>query len=114
VREFESGRSQYLVVFVLSFPSLFPVDTVLQALLAYDVPVVLWTGGEALEVVSTAAARAAEEAQTGAWLRELESGGPLTAVAPGLPYGLFTEGSQGPPRVLDLQLLAQCRLHASF
>ena len=46
-------------------------------------------GGEALQVSETAAARAAEEARSGAWLEELESGWPLKALAPGMDQGVY-------------------------
>ena len=46
-------------------------------------------GGEALQVTTTAATRAAEEAATGKWLEELESGRPLKALAPGMDQGVF-------------------------
>ena len=47
------------------------------------------TGGEALQVGTTAAQTAAEEARSGKWLRELEGGGPLRALAPGMERGAF-------------------------
>ena len=46
-------------------------------------------GGEALQVSTTAAQRAAEEARSGKWLEELESGRPLRALAPGMDRGAF-------------------------
>ena len=46
-------------------------------------------GGEALQVSTTAAHRAAEEARSGKWLEELESGRPLRALAPGMDRGAF-------------------------
>lgn len=48
-----------------------------------------FTGGEALEAVSTAATEAAVVASTGAWLAQLESGVPVKTAAPGLSRGLF-------------------------
>ncbi len=45
------------------------------------------TGGEALQVSTTAAQRAAEEARSGKWLQELESGKPLRAQIPGMERG---------------------------
>ena len=47
------------------------------------------TGGEALQVSTTAAQRAAEEARSGKWLEELESGRPLRACVPGMDRGAF-------------------------
>ncbi|CAL8471306.1 g10848 [Coccomyxa elongata] len=52
-------------------------------------------GGEALQVTTTAASRAAEEAATGKWLEEFESGRPLRALAPGMDQGVF--GAWGVP-----------------
>ena len=46
-------------------------------------------GGEALQVSTTAAQRAAEEARSGKWLEELESGKPLRAHIPGIVRGAF-------------------------
>jgi len=46
-------------------------------------------GGEALQVSTTAAQSAAEEARSGKWLEELESGRPLRALAPGMDRGAF-------------------------
>ena len=40
-------------------------------------------------MTETAAARAAEEARSGAWLEELESGRPLRALAPGMDQGVY-------------------------
>ena len=40
-------------------------------------------------MATKAAERAAEEARTGAWLEELESGRPLRALVPGLDTGVF-------------------------
>ena len=45
--------------------------------------------GEALQVSTTAAQRAAEEARSGKWLEELESGKPLRAQIPGMERGAF-------------------------
>ncbi len=42
-----------------------------------------------LQVTTTAATRAAEEARSGAWLAELESGRPLRALAPGMEQGVY-------------------------
>jgi hypothetical protein len=57
------------------------------------------TGGEALQVSTTAAQRAAEEARSGKWLEELESGGLLRALAPGMERGAFgawaLDGAEG-------------------
>ena len=39
--------------------------------------------------MSTAATEAAQEAATGAWLAEFESGALPRVAAPGLPHGLF-------------------------
>jgi len=47
------------------------------------------SGGEAVEAVSTAASKAAEEAATGSWLQELESGNLPRIAAPGLSHGWF-------------------------
>ncbi len=47
------------------------------------------TGGEALQASTTAAQLAAEEARSGKWLDELESGKPLRALAPGMERGVF-------------------------
>ena len=47
------------------------------------------TGGEALQVSTTAAQKAAEEARSGKWLQELEGGGPLRALPPGMERGAF-------------------------
>lgn len=46
-------------------------------------------GGEAVEAVSTAASKAAEEAATGSWLKQLESGSLPRITAPGLSQGWF-------------------------
>jgi hypothetical protein len=46
-------------------------------------------GGEALQVTTTAATRAAEEAATGKWLEEFESGRPLRALVPRMDQGVF-------------------------
>ena len=46
-------------------------------------------GGEALQVSTTAAQRAAQEAKSGKWLEELESGKPLRARIPGMERGAF-------------------------
>ena len=48
------------------------------------------TGGEALQVSTTAAQRAAEEARSGKWLQELESGKPLRAQIPGMERGVLS------------------------
>lgn len=42
-----------------------------------------------MQVTKTAASRAAEEAATGKWLEEFESGRPLKALAPGMDQGVF-------------------------
>lgn len=55
----------------------------------------LAAGGAALKPVSTAASKAAEEARTGAWLRQLESGRNAKSLAPGLEYGLFGAWASG-------------------
>lgn len=47
------------------------------------------SGGEAIEAVSTAASKAAEEAATGSWLQDLESGNLPRITAPGLNQGWF-------------------------
>ena len=46
-------------------------------------------GGETVEAVSTAASKAAEEAATGSWLKQLESGTLPRITAPGLSQGWF-------------------------
>lgn len=46
-------------------------------------------GGEVLPEVSSTAAKAAEEAATGIWLREFESGARTKALAPGMSHGVF-------------------------
>ena len=51
-------------------------------------------GGEALVAADTAAALAAREAASGAWLAELESGECPRVVAPGLPHGVFGAWAQ--------------------
>ncbi|KAK9802049.1 hypothetical protein WJX73_006832 [Symbiochloris irregularis] len=52
-------------------------------------------GGDALPPVSTSASRAAEEARTGAWLRDLQGPGPPPRVlAPGLDHGIFGAWAQ--------------------
>ncbi|KAK9806276.1 hypothetical protein WJX72_008182 [[Myrmecia] bisecta] len=56
-------------------------------------------GGEALEVTSTAAVAAAQEALTGKWLRELEQAVPPKALPPGMDRGLF--GVWAEPQVAD-------------
>ena len=55
-----------------------------------------FAGGEALEAVRNAAVRAAEEAATGAWLRDFEAGRPLTNAAPGLTGLMFQAPEQLP------------------
>ena len=75
-------------------------------------------GGEAVEAVSTAASKAAEEAATGSWLKQLESGSLPRITAPGLSQGWFgpweTEEEEAPdhddaagrsPFVFQLSLL---------
>ena len=87
-------------------------------------------GGEALQVSTTAAQRAAEEARSGKWLEELESGKPLRARIPGMDRGAFgawaldnVEGDSpmlichGPLREfaqLCCALLSRPHLHASI
>ena len=63
------------------------------------------TGGEALQVSTTAAHRAAEEARSGKWLEELESGGLLRAVAPGMERGAFGAWAVGGAKGQDLLIL---------
>lgn len=46
-------------------------------------------GGEALQAAMTGPMMAAEEAASGKWLEELESGQPLKALAPGMDQGVF-------------------------
>lgn len=46
-------------------------------------------GGEALQAAMTGPALAGEEATSGKWLEELESGRPLRALAPGMDTGVF-------------------------
>ena len=53
-------------------------------------------GGEAIEAVSTAASKAAEEAATGTWLQELESGNLPRITAPGLTQGWFGPWESAP------------------
>ncbi|KAL3159262.1 hypothetical protein ABBQ32_011226 [Trebouxia sp. C0010 RCD-2024] len=53
-------------------------------------------GGEAIEAVSTAASKAAEEAATGLWLRDLESGNLPWITAPGLNQGWFGPWASAP------------------
>jgi len=45
-------------------------------------------------VANTAARAAAEEAATGAWVREVEGGRLSRVVAPGMPHGVFGPWSQ--------------------
>lgn len=52
-------------------------------------PFVFYAGGETIEAVSTAATKAAEEAATGSWLTDLESGNLPRIAAPGLGEGWF-------------------------
>ena len=46
-------------------------------------------GGEAIESVSTAAMKAAQDAETGTWLQELTSGSLPRTLPPGLDRGVF-------------------------
>ena len=54
------------------------------------------SGGEAIEAVSSAASKAAEEAATGAWLTQLKSGNLPRIAAPGLTQGWFGPWEQAP------------------
>lgn len=56
-------------------------------------------GGEAIEAVSTAASKAGEEAATGAWLRQLDSGDLPRIAAPGLGEGWSGPWQHNPPAV---------------
>ena len=56
----------------------------------------LLAGGEAVEAVSTAASKAAEEAATGSWLQQLESGTLPRIAAPGLSQGWFGPWDSAP------------------
>lgn len=58
---------------------------------------VCMAGGEALQVSTTAAQRAAEEARSGKWLEELESGKPLRAQIPGMDRGAFGAWAMAEP-----------------
>lgn len=58
---------------------------------------VVCAGGEAIEAVSTAASKAAEEAATGSWLRDLATGNLPRIAAPGLAEGWFGPGQNIPP-----------------
>ena len=49
-----------------------------------------------MEAARNAAAKAAEEAATGAWLRDFEAGQPLATPAPGLAALMF-RASEEPP-----------------
>ena len=53
------------------------------------------SGGEAVEAVSTAATKAAAEAATGSWLKELQSGVLPCITAPGLTQGWFGPWQEG-------------------
>lgn len=57
------------------------------------------TGGEVLAAADTAATAAAREAESGAWLAELEADALPRISAPGLPCGLF--GSWAEPDLPD-------------
>ena len=46
-------------------------------------------GGEAIQAASTTATRAAEEAATGLWVRELDSEQLPKVLSPGMPHGVF-------------------------
>ena len=88
-------------------------------------------GGEAVEAVSTAATKAAEEAATGSWLKQLESGSLPRITAPGLSQGWFgpweteeeapdhDDAAGRSPLVFQLSLLfqaglAQCNVASAF
>lgn len=60
-------------------------------------PFVFYAGGEAIEAVSTAATKAAEEAATGSWLTDLESGKLPRIAAPGLGESWFGAWQGAPP-----------------
>ena len=66
-------------------------------------------GGEAIQAASTTATRAAEEAATGLWVRELDSKQLPKVLAPGIPHGVFggwaapLQGTHQATAILNIQ-----------